>query len=135
MQNWPSNFQSFSFQSSNFQLLSIWYSVKFQLCHVVNWAKTTPFLLFKKKNRNLKKIKKEKENIYTRNQNPRNEGEVFVGLFVAQRMQVAAGAKLHDNAREMGGFKLDVKRRQKRMVQHLQNLPLHLSSLHILLLC
>lgn len=62
------------------------------------------------------------------------EREAFVGLFVAQRMQVAAGAKLHDNARVMGGFELGVKRRQKRMVQHLQNLPLHLSSLHLLLL-
>ena len=57
-----------------------------------------------------------------------------MGLFVPQRMQVAAGAKLHDNAREVGGFELGVKRRQKRMVQHLQNLPLHLSSVHLVLL-
>ena len=53
-------------------------------------------------------------------------------LFVAQGMQVTPEAKLYDNAIEMWGFKLGMELRQKGwMVQHL---PLHLHSLHLLLL-
>ena len=40
---------------------------------------------------------------------------VTENLFVAQGMQVTTGAKLHDNATEMQGFKLGVELRQKRM--------------------
>ena len=43
------------FQFSNFQLFSIWYSVKLQLYHAVNWAKTTSFWAFF-----LNKLKKKK---------------------------------------------------------------------------
>ena len=46
MQNWLSNFQPFSFQSSNFQMLSIRYSVRPQLSIAVKWAKTMSFWFF-----------------------------------------------------------------------------------------
>ena len=46
MQNWLSNFQSFSFKSSNFQFLLMQDSVRTQLRAAVNWAKTTTFWLF-----------------------------------------------------------------------------------------
>ena len=48
-------------------------------------------------------------------------------------MQVSTRTKLHYNAREMRSFELSVERRQERMVKHLQNLPLHFSSLALLL--
>ena len=49
-------------------------------------------------------------------------------LFVAQGMQVTAGAKLHDNATEMQGFKLGVELRQKRVDGPASSSPSPLSA-------
>ncbi|KAF7819659.1 hypothetical protein G2W53_025114 [Senna tora] len=54
--------------------------------------------------------------------------EVLIGLTLAEGMEVAAAAKLHEQARELVGFKMGVKRGKKRMVQQAQNVSLSLSS-------
>lgn len=52
---------------------------------------------------------------------------------MSEGVQVAAGAKLHDEAREMRGLKLSVESRKERMVEHLQDFSLHLRSVDFLL--
>ncbi|PQQ07439.1 hypothetical protein Pyn_01578 [Prunus yedoensis var. nudiflora] len=52
---------------------------------------------------------------------------------MAERVQVAAGTVLHDDAREMRGFELGVECRQERVVEHLEDFSLHLGSVDLLL--
>lgn len=57
-----------------------------------------------------------------------------MSLFMSQRMQVTTRTKLHNNTKEIGGFKFSIQSGQKRVIQHLQDLLLHFSSMHLLLL-
>lgn len=63
----------------------------------------------------------------------RGEREAFVRVVVSKGVQVSTGAILHHNAREMRGLELRVERREEGVVNHLQNLSLHLRSLRLLL--
>lgn len=44
-------------------------------------------------------------------------GETFARLLLTKRMQVATGAILHHQARELRGVEMRVKRRKKRVVK------------------
>lgn len=52
---------------------------------------------------------------------------------MSQRMQIAAGAVLHDDARKVGGLKFSIKSGQKRVVQKPHDFPLSLRPLRLLL--
>lgn len=54
-------------------------------------------------------------------------------LFVPERMQVAAGAVLHDDAGEMRSLEFGEESRQKRVVQHAHDFPFSLRPLRLLL--